>query len=134
MWRPGDSLLFLRVVPDPPAPTACAFGGRAGPADLEAGLRLDTARAAIERRFAPLAAAAGAPFRVALATVADPSCEAVGGLICERAAAAGAALVVMAAHNKSALAACLLGSTTQYCVAHSPATVLVMRQGVCAKG
>jgi nucleotide-binding universal stress UspA family protein len=131
VWRPGDTLLFLRVVPDPPAPTACAFGGPSGPPALEAGLHLEAARSAIERRFAPLAQAAGAPFRVAIASAADPSCEAVGSLICERAAAVGAALVVLAAHNKSALAACLLGSTTRFCVAHCPVTVLVMRQGVC---
>lgn len=126
MYRPGDSLLFLRIIPDPPAPTACAFGGSDCPA-LEAGLHLDAARAAITARFTPLADAAGAPYTVSIATTPDGGCEAIGSLICERACAAGVSLVVMAAHNKGLLARVCLGSVTQHCVEHSPATVLVMR-------
>jgi len=129
---PGDTLLFLTIIPDPPRPTACAFGPPAGPPALEAGLHLDGARSALTARFTPLADAAGAPYHVAILTSPDASCEAVGALICERAAGAGAALVAMAAHNKGALARACLGSTTQHCVDHSPATVLVMREGVAA--
>ena len=46
-----------------------------------------------------MAYAAGAPYHVAILTSPDASCEAVGALICERAAGAGAALVAMAAHG-----------------------------------
>ena len=125
---PGDTLLFLRIIPEPPAPTACAFSAPFGSASkLEAGRHLDAVRSAIAARFAPLADAAGARYTLATVTTADASCETIGGLICER--ATGVGLVVIAAHNKKgALARFCLGSVTQHCVAHSPATVLVMRE------
>ena len=89
---------------------------------------------ALTARFTPLADAAGAPYHVAIASSPDASCETIGALICERAGAMGAALVAMAAHNTGRLARACLGSVTQHCVDHSPATVLVMREGVCGGG
>jgi nucleotide-binding universal stress UspA family protein len=59
----------------------------------------------------------------------EGDCESVGQLICARADDLRAALIAMAAHNKGALVRFLVGSTTQYCLRHARATVLVMQHG-----
>lgn len=57
----------------------------------------------------------------------EGDCESVGQLICARADDLRAALIAMAAHNKGRLVRFLVGSTTQYCLRHARATVLVMQ-------
>ena len=57
----------------------------------------------------------------------EGDCESVGQLICQKADDLRASLVAMAAHNKGRLVRFIVGSTTQYCLRHARATVLVMQ-------
>eukprot|EP00884_Botryococcus_braunii_P018852 jgi/Botrbrau1/5650/Bobra.55_1s0038.1 len=56
------------------------------------------------------------------------SCDAIGALLCDKAESVGAALIVMAAHNKGPIVRFVVGSVTKYCLDHSTTTVLLMRE------
>lgn len=49
-----------------------------------------------------------------------------GSIVCKRAEQLNAAAVVMAKHNKGAMAEFFIGSVSNYCTHHSKAPVLIM--------
>lgn len=52
--------------------------------------------------------------------------DSVGAVLCQRATDLGAAALIMASHNKSALKAWFLGSASRYCAKHCTQPLVVL--------
>jgi nucleotide-binding universal stress UspA family protein len=79
----------------------------------------------LRSRFETVLSAKGVPYDAHLVRC-DTSTDSIGQLVVNRAAALGAAAIVMAKHNKGVIKEFFVGSTTSYVVAHSRVPVIVL--------
>jgi nucleotide-binding universal stress UspA family protein len=134
MWAPGDTLHLLHVIPSLPT---VVYGagvtelGAPGAFVLVPDQPAAALAAAAERfmgaRFEPALRAAGVHF-VSEAAVepAEGSVAGVGGAVARRAAALGAAAVVVGSKSRGGLGEAVTGSVAAYLCHHCPVPVAVL--------
>eukprot|EP00891_Asterochloris_glomerata_P003738 jgi/Astpho2/3738/Aster-04922 len=120
MYRPGDVLHFLHVVPHH------ASGNAFAPqTEQQEELMREHAKTWIQERFAPIIASVKAEYKIDVQKGSDDP-DTVGEHICHMAEQLQAAAVICAAHNKGHNVKYLVGSNTQYTMRNCSQTVLVM--------
>lgn len=127
MYRRGDKLHLVHVVPEPP--TLHPWPGLYVPPD-DALERQEFKEAAdmLLAAFTPLVARAGAPCDAHLIVAAeDPS--SIVSILLDKQADLEAAVLVVAPHSSGGLAEWWLGSVTKGLLAHSPVPVVVVPLG-----
>jgi nucleotide-binding universal stress UspA family protein len=126
LYRPGDSLHLLHVVPDAasqPAASGSLFYPPNDPLD-EADALTHQAEEFIAAEFVALAARRGVEVTVIL--LKDSRHKHVGRAVCRKAEELGAAPLVLATHHKSYWAEMLLGSVSKFCAANCKQPVLLV--------
>ncbi|KAK9838505.1 hypothetical protein WJX81_003741 [Elliptochloris bilobata] len=118
LYQKGDELYFLFVVS---GTSFVVLGGDAAETIVEEDKSAEDkvfqdATAAVERRFAPKAAAASAAYKIEIARGLTDN-ESIGDTVCKRADSLNALAVVMVKHQRSAIKKWFMGSVTNT-VAH----------------
>jgi nucleotide-binding universal stress UspA family protein len=124
---PRDATIHLVCVAETPAVVSAGMesgfaGGIATPQEVDAAWLGAVTEA--EEALARTASALGGTEVEQSVEQGDP-----GAVLCERAAAVGADVVVVGSRGRGALKRALLGSVSTYVVNNAPCPVLVVRQG-----
>ncbi|KAK9823281.1 hypothetical protein WJX72_001580 [[Myrmecia] bisecta] len=124
IYREGDTVYLLHVVPYAQAAYSGVF---LAPSPHEQDTMVEQARAFMHERYIKILSAKQVPYHVIIQKGGGDA-DSIGQLICHKSDEVDSAVVAMASHTKGRIARYVVGSTTQFCVRHCRATVLVMHE------
>jgi nucleotide-binding universal stress UspA family protein len=128
VWRPGDNLHILHVVPDfysgVPAPGSIFYPGESYDEDMDSTL-VQQARDFIREFFIADANGRGIG-NVHVVLVKEARHKHVGRTVCIKAEELEASPLVLSAHHRNALEEMFLGSVSKYCAAHCKRPILLV--------
>lgn len=117
--KQGDIVHFLHVV------TQSQFTSVIQQSEQQEEMLVDQAHNWIQERFTHTCDQVGAEYKVTVLKGTNDA-DSIGQFVCHQAEQLGAAVVVMAAHNKGRQVKFIVGSVTQFCTKFCNKTVLVM--------
>ncbi|KAL4447495.1 hypothetical protein ABPG75_004714 [Micractinium tetrahymenae] len=127
LLRPQDELHLLHVVPDVFTSPASGSIYYCSSPDLETERMLwSQAKQFFVDNFLEHAKQVGLEDTVCLHLVKESRSRHIGKAVCKKAAELGAEPLVVAAHDKGPIEKLLLGSVSEYCVAHSKRPLLLL--------
>ncbi|KAI3428123.1 hypothetical protein D9Q98_006506 [Chlorella vulgaris] len=130
LWKEGDEVHLLHIIPVPMPEVIGGLGAMDSIVTVEPDPQLDVkhiaeAKEFMKRRFVTKLASRNIAYKVEIVHFLTDN-DSIGEAICKRAEALNAAAVVMAKHQRGAIAEFFLGSVTKYATHHCKQPLIVL--------